>query len=195
MGALPAPIIETCSLPITPERLTLVAHIEEVKGALRALGTLVPDRPSALLRVAAIESIDSSTRFESSRLSDRDVERLRWNLQILKFSTRDELEVAGYAKVMETVLTSSQDNSLTEDQIRQLHRDLPVYSDMDCWHRGNYKTPSNCVVASDENGKQLGVEFETATSLDTPRRMTELVTWFNDERRAGRMHPLLLSRL
>jgi hypothetical protein len=32
------------------------------------------------------------------------------------------------------------------------------------------------VVAFDENGKQLGVEFETATSFDIPRLMTELVS-------------------
>jgi Fic family protein len=56
-----------------------------------------------LLRVATIESIGSSTRIEGSRLSDRDVERLLSNLQIQKFDTRDEQEVAGYAKVMEAL--------------------------------------------------------------------------------------------
>jgi Fic family protein len=147
---------------------------------------------SALLRVATIESIGSSTRIEGSKLSDRDVERLLSNLQIQKFDSGDEQEVAGYAKVMEMVFTSWQDIALTENHIKQLHRDLLVYSDKDAWHRGKYKTSTNSVVAFDENGKQLGVVFETATPFDTPRLMTELVSWFGGERSAGPVHPLLL---
>jgi len=185
-------MIQSATLQITPEMLGLVAGIDEFKGAWRALGTLAPDRLSALLRVATIESIGSSTRIEGSKLSDRDVERLLLNLQIHKFSTRDEQEVAGYAKVMEMVFTSWQDITLTENHIRQLHRDILVHSEKDGWHRGNYKTSTNSVVAFDENGTQLGVVFETATPFDTPRLMAELLTWFVAEREAGRIHPLLL---
>lgn len=185
-------MIRTASLQITPEILGLIAGIDEFKGAWRALGTLAPDRLSALRRVATIESIGSSTRIEGSRLSDREVERLLSNLQIRSFETRDEQEVAGYAEVMELVFSSWQDIALTENHIRQLHRDLLTHSDKDAWHRGNYKTTSNSVAAFDEHGKPLGIVFETATPFDTPRLMTELVTWFNEERSTGRLHPLLL---
>ena len=170
----------------------LIAGIDEFKGAWRSLGTLAPDRLSALLRVATIESIGSSTRIEGSRLADREVERLLSNLQIKSFATRDEQEVAGYAGVMELIFSSWPDIALTENHIKQLHRDLLSHSEKDARHRGNYKTSTNSVVAFDENGKQLGVVFETATPFDTPRLMTELVAWFNDERAAARLHPLLL---
>ena len=185
-------MLQTDFIQITPEILSLVASVDEFKGTWRSLGTLAPDRLSALLRVATIESIGSSTRIEGSRLSDRDVERLLSKLQIQKFSTRDEQEVAGYAKVMEMVFTSWQDIALTENHIKQLHRDLLVHSEKDAWHRGNYKSSTNSVMAFDENGKQLGVVFETATPFDTPRLMTELVVWFVAERETGRLHPLLL---
>ena len=185
-------MIQSAAIQITPEILRLVAGIDEFKGAWRAFGTLAPDRLSALLRVATIESIGSSTRIEGSRLSDRDVERLLSNLQIQKFSTRDEQEVAGYAMVMEMVFNSWQAIALTENHIKQLHRDLLVHSEKGAWHRGSYKTSTNSVVAFDENGKQLGVVFETATPFNTPRLMTELVTWFVEERESGRVHPLLL---
>ncbi len=188
-------MIQSNTIQITPEILSLIAGVDEFKGAWRALGTLAPDRLSALRRVATIESIGSSTRIEGSKLSDREVERLLSNLQIKSFTTRDEQEVAGYAEVMELVFSSWQDIALTENHIKQLHRDLLVYSEKDAWHRGNYKTSSNSVVAFDEDGKQLGVVFETATPFDTPRLMAELVTWFNEEREdkgAGRLHPLLL---
>ncbi len=185
-------MIRSHAIQITPEILSLISGIDEFKGAWRALGTLAPDRLSALLRVATIESIGSSTRIEGSRLSDREVERLLSNLQIKSFATRDEQEVAGYAEVMELIFSSWPDIALTENHIKQLHRDLLAYSEKDARHRGNYKTSTNSVVALDADGKQLGVVFETATPFDTPRLMTELVTWFNDERAAARLHPLLL---
>ncbi len=185
-------MIPSAAIQITPEILSLVAGIDEFKGAWRALGTLAPDRLSALLRVATVESIGSSTRIEGSKLSDREVERLLSNLQIQKFISRDEQEVAGYAKVMELVFSSWQDIALTENHIKQLHRDLLIHSEKDARHRGSYKTSPNSVVAFDENGKQVDVVFDTTTPFDTPRLMTELVTWFNDERGVGRVHPLLL---
>ena len=52
----------THSLQITPEILALIAEIDEFKGAWRALGTLAPERLSALRRVATIEGIGSSSR-------------------------------------------------------------------------------------------------------------------------------------
>jgi Fic family protein len=195
MGVVLGVMIRSDAIQITPELLKLIAGLDEFKGAWRALGTLTPDRLSALRRVATIESIGSSTRIEGSRLSDREVERLLSNLQIKSFATRDEQEVAGYAEVMDLVFSSWQDIALTENHIKQLHRDLLAYSEKDAWHRGNYKTATNSVVAFDDEGKPLGVVFETATPFDTPRLMTELVTWFNDERAAARLHPLLLIGL
>jgi len=67
-------MFEATDLPITPEVLTLIAEIDEFRGAWRALGSLAPERLSALRRVATIESIGSSTRIDGSKLSDRDAE-------------------------------------------------------------------------------------------------------------------------
>jgi Fic family protein len=168
-----------------------IAEIDEFKGAWRALGTLAPERLSALRRVATIESIGSSTRIEGSRLSDREVERLLSNLEIKSFASRDEQEVAGYAEVMETVFRAWADIPFTENHIKQLHRDLLVHSDKDDWHRGQYKTSANSVAAFDETGRQIGVIFETASPFDTPRLMAELSQWFNDARKSRELHPLL----
>jgi len=188
-------MIRAETIQITPEILGLIAKIDEFKGAWRTLGTLAPDRLSALRRVATIESIGSSTRIEGSKMSDRDVERLLSNLRIKTLTTRDEQEVAGYAEVMDRVFSSWQDITLTENHIKQLHRDLLVYSEKDARHRGNYKTSPNSIVAFDESGAQIGTVFETATPFDTPLLMTQLVTWMKEERGSERMHPLLLIAL
>lgn len=183
------------TIQITPEILRLIARIDEFKGAWRALGTLAPDRLSALRRVATIESIGSSTRIEGSKLSDREVEKLLSNLEIKSFATRDEQEVAGYAELMDLVFSSWQDIPLNENHIKQLHQTLLRYSEKDTWHRGNYKTNSNSVVAFDETGAQIGIVFQTATPFDTPSLMTELVAWVIKEREAARLHPLLIIAL
>ncbi len=188
-------MIRPDSIQITPEILGLIAQIDEFKGAWRALGTLAPDRLSALRRVATIESIGSSTRIEGSKLSDREVERLLSNLQSKRFTTRDEQEVAGYAEVMDLVFSSWPEITLTENHIQQLHRDLLIYSEKDERHRGSYKTAPNSVAAFDENHIQVGIVFETATPFDTPRLMTELVTWIQEEQRNAHLHPLLLIGL
>lgn len=187
--------LNTETILITPEVLGLIAEIDEFKGAWRALGMLAPERLLALRHVATIESIGSSTRIEGSKLSDRDVERLLANLEIKSFATRDEQEVAGYAEVMEVVFRAWADIAITENHIKQLHRDLLVHSEKDAWHRGNYKTSSNSVAAFDEDGKQIGIVFETATPFDTPRLMAELVGWLTSEREERRLHPLLLIAL
>ena len=185
-------MINTKSIQITPEILSIIASIDEFKGAWRSFSTLAPDRLMALRRVATIESIGSSTRIEGSKLSDREVENLLLSLKIHNFTTRDEQEVAGYATVMDLVFSSWPDIAFTENHIKQLHRDLLTYSEKDEWHRGNYKNTSNSVAAFDEHGVQLGIVFETATPFDTPILMNELLTWIQSERDSNQLHPLLL---
>jgi Fic family protein len=102
-------------------------------------------------------SMDSSTRIEDAKLTDREVEHLLSNLDIKSFASRDEQEVAGYAAAMETVFTSWEAIDLTENHLRQLHRDLLKYSTKDERHRGEYKTLPNDVAAFDADGKSLDV--------------------------------------
>jgi len=108
------------------------------------------------------------------KLSDKEVAQLLSNLEIKKFETRDEQEVAGYAEVMETVFAHFGVIDLTENHINQLHRDLLIHSDKDECHRGEYKTNTNHVVAFDADGNEIGVVFETATPFDTPRLMLDV---------------------
>jgi len=180
------------ALRITPEILGLIARIDEFKGAWRALGSLAPDRLSALRRVATIESIGSSTRIEGCKLTDREIERLLANLAIKQFETRDEQEVAGYAELMDLMFRAWEDIPFNENHIKQLHQILLQYSQKDAWHRGHYKTSSNSIAAFDENGEQIGIVFETATPFNTPQRMGELLAWVNDERQKAELHPLLI---
>lgn len=185
-------MIQTHSLLITPAILSTIAAIDEFKGAWRALGSLAPERLSALRRVATIESIGSSTRIEGSKLSDQEVQRLLSNLEIKTFESRDEQEVAGYAQVMDIIFASWREIDVSENHIRQLHRDLLRHSTKDERHRGSWKTSANSIAAFDEAGKQIGIVFETASPFDTSTRMAELVAWYNTAVTDDELHPLLL---
>ena len=185
-------MLSTEAIQITADLLDLLSEIDEFKGAWRALGTIAPDRLNALRRVATIESIGSSTRIEGSKLSDREVEQVLAHLEIKKFATRDEQEVAGYAEATKLVFDSWREMPLTENHVKQLHGTLLKFSPRDEYHRGSYKTSPNNVEAFDERGRSVGVIFETASPFDTPRLMQELTMWTLRELEGNMHHPLFV---
>ena len=185
-------MVNISTLHITPEILLLISEIDEFKGAWKALGNLAPEQLVQLKKVATIESIGSSTRIEGNRLTDRQVEMLLANLKIQKFTTRDEQEVAGYAELMNIIFQNFNNIPLSENFIQQLHNHLLKYSDKDQWHKGYYKKSPNHVVAVDENGKEIGIVFETVNPMETPFKMQELVEWTRQQLDERQTHPLLV---
>jgi len=179
-------------LKITQKILRLIAEIDEFKGRWQALGNIAPDRLTALKKIATIESIGSSTRIEGVRLTDAEIERLLAGIQVFSFRSRDEQEVAGYAELMEMIFDSWRAIPLTQNQIKQFHGILLKHSQKDERHRGNYKKLPNHVEAFDENGKSLGVIFQTASPFDTPRLMETLVKWAGEALDDSAQHPLLV---
>ena len=147
--------INTSTLKVTNEILSLISEIDEFKGAWRAIGRIAPERLTSLRRVATIESVGSSTRIEGAKLTDREVEKLLSNIEIKSFTSRDEQEVAGYADAMEVIFSNWESIDLTENHIKQLHNLLLQYSVKDIRHRGEYKKMPNHVEAFDHDGKSL----------------------------------------
>jgi len=179
-------------LDISPKILRLVAEIDEFKGRWQALGKLAPDRLTALKKIAIIESIGSSTRIEGARLTDKEIERLLSGIQVFSFRSRDEQEIAGYAELMEMMFDSWREIPLTENHIKQLHRVLLHHAQKDERHRGDYKKLTNHVEAFDEDGKSLGVIYQTASPFDTPQLMETLVQWTVETLVVGEYHSLLV---
>ncbi|NWK56586.1 Fic family protein [Verrucomicrobiaceae bacterium N1E253] len=179
------------SVNITAEILQLIASIDEFKGRWQALGAIDRDRLTQLRRTATIESVGSSTRIEGSRMSDAQVETLLANIEIEKFSSRDEQEVAGYARLMDLIFDSWEFLNVDENHLLQLHSTLLHHSTKDERHRGAYKTLDNHVAAFDEQGKQIGIVFETSSPFDTPAHMKALLEWERDSRQSSEMHALL----
>ena len=186
MAVLPTKIPD-----LSPRMARFLARIEEFRGVWRASRALPPERLISLRHVATIESVGSSTRIEGSALADHEVESLLREAGVRRFQTRDEQEVAGYAEVVELVTQSHRSITLSENHVRQLHRDLLRHSEKDARHRGNYKSAPNNIVAFDGDGKPVGTVFETAAPFETPRLMAELVAWTNAALDDQDAHPLV----
>jgi Fic family protein len=172
--------------------LSLIAEIDQFKGKWSMQRVVAPERLDQLRHLASVQSIGSSTRIEGAKLSDTEVSRLLGNLKIQTLSSRDEQEVAGYAETLNLITDSWDEIPFTENHIQQLHKTLLKYVDKDRRHRGSYKVHPNHVSAFDEEGKEVGVIFETASPFDTPPKMTELIEWTNDQFQGEDLHPLLV---
>ena len=181
------------TLIITQELLKIIAELDKFNATWEVKSSHNPEFLTHLRHVATIESIGSSTRIEGVKLTDSEIEYLLGKVGKQSFSSRDEQEVVGYAEVMETVFTNFQDIQISENYIKQLHRDLLRLSEKDQRHMGEYKKHSNSVEAFDNTGKSLGVVFETASAFDTPEQMRDLVYWTKEALEDNSYHPLIVT--
>lgn len=177
---------------ITPEMLSIISKIDSFNASWKYMVGMEPERLNTLRKIATIESIGSSNRIEGNRLSDRDVESLLSRIGTESFATRDEQEVAGYARLMDTLYDNFEILPLTENYIKQFHQILLSWSDKDTRHRGEYKSVSNSVMAYGPQGEELGVVFQTVSPFETPEQMHDLIHWMNEAMEEEPLHPLLL---
>ena len=179
-------------IKISNQMLSIISEIDEFKGSWKLLGKIAPEKLQTLKKVATIESVGSSNRIEGNKLSDKQVEELLSRINKQSFANRDEEEVAGYAKLADTIFEDWEVIPLSENYIKQLHKILLEYSSKDEKHKGEYKKISNTVSAYDSDGNELGIVFETATPFETPIKMQELVEWTNKNLADRFYHPLIV---
>ena len=109
---------------------------------------------------------------------------------VKKFFRAEENEALGYFEALELAWELSKGNSLSIDQIMQLHVKLMSHSPKDQWHSGKFKISANA-------WKLLGNPtmpryFETTSTEETPTRMENLINWLNVELEQKRTHPLII---
>lgn len=92
-----------------------------------------------LTQSVLVTSSGSSNRIEGNKMTDEEVEMLYRHMNIKKFKTRDEQEVAGYLELLELVFEEYQSMNFSEGVILQLHDMMLKYTEKDVGHRGKYK--------------------------------------------------------
>lgn len=172
--------------------LDKIAQIDELKGQWSTGANLNPRMLGRLKRSVLITSTGASTRIEGAKLSDQDVERLMQGIVIQKFADRDKQEVRGYYELLQIIFDSWQHIRFSENTIKHLHQELLKYVEKDQNHRGKYKRSDNKVEMVDEQGRRIGIIFDTAPAYLTPFKMQELVEWTKNALEKRIYHPLLV---
>ena len=180
---------------ISPEILSKIARIEQLKGQWIQGAKLNPQLLGRLKRSVLITSTGASTRIEGAKLSDQEVEKLMQGVAIQKLADRDKQEVKGYYELLQSVFEVWDSIKFSESSIKHLHMELLKYVDKDKFHRGKYKSKENRVEMVDENGRRLGVLFDTTPAYLTPKQMQELVEWTQSAFKVKTYHPLLIIGL
>lgn len=177
---------------ITPEILSLIAKIDELKGRWIAGAQLNPIVLDRLKQSVLITSTGASTRIEGARLSDEDVEKLMRGISIEKFSDRDKQEVRGYFELLQNVFNSWNDIPFNESTIKHFHKELLKYTEKDKLHRGDYKKKENKVQMINAAGESIGIMFDTIPAFRTPSAMIELIERTQHALSEKKYHPLLV---
>ncbi|WP_341788125.1 Fic family protein [Rickettsia endosymbiont of Lasioglossum villosulum] len=179
--------------PETVEEIyAIISEVEGVKNSWQITKQLLPQTIERLTRCVIITSTGSSNRIEGNKLTDNQVENLYKNLDVQKFKTRDEQEIAGYLQCLELIFNNYDEIHITKSFILKLHNDMLIYSDKDIRHKGNYKFASNRVEAKDYDGNIVGVIFEPTPPYLVKKEMQELIDWYNLAVKDKAKHPLIL---
>lgn len=177
---------------VPSEIITKIARIDELKGQWTAGASLNPYLLGQLKRSVLITSTGASTRIEGAKLSDEDVERLIQGLVIQKFSDRDIQEIKGYYELLQNVFNSWDSIKFSENTVKYFHQEMLKYVEKDKRHRGKYKNRENKVEMVDEQGRRIGLLFDTTPAYLTPKQMQELVEWTKEALDSKKYHPLLV---
>ena len=177
---------------ISPEILSEIARIDEIKGRWTEGVNLSPQLLGRLKKSVLITSAGASTRIEGAKLSDEDVDKHIKGLNISRFTDRDKQEVQGYYELLENIFNAWRTVSFNESSLKHLHKELLKYVEKDARHRGDYKKIENDVGLFDADGKKIGVVFKTVPAYLAPKQTQELVRWTSEAMEQKKYHPLLI---
>ena len=188
-------MLNTDTIAISPEILRIIAEIDEFKGAWRALGKLPSNRLDNLRMSAMVESVGAAARLTGARLEDDAIPALLSRSSDRDLRSKGQQDAAGYAEVYNTICTEFDVIDLSENHIRQLHRDLLYHSRESARHRGVYKTRSAGVDVFGESELALARHAGMVPVGAIPRYMAELVSWTRTELNHGLYHPILVTTI
>lgn len=159
----------------------------EFKGRQMLYAEQSPEVLETLLRVAMIQSAESSNRIEGITVAPGRIDAL-----VLKKTQpldRSEQEVAGYRDVLASIHANYSKMLLSTELILDWHKTLYRYTKE---KGGEWKTRDNAILEVRPDGKQF-VRFQPVSAIATPKSMKRLIKLFNDNMTEEKIDPLLLT--
>jgi len=180
------------SLSLSHRAIRTMSAIAEFKGKQALWAQAKREVLEHLLKVAMIESVESSSRLEQVVVGHHTLDRLLINDEAPAAENRSQTELAGYRDALKLIHENSADMPITENVVRQLHGELMKYTPAG---GGNYKIAANDIVEKSPDGRILRVRFRTVQPIEVSIYMAELHERFNAALEAGDIEPLILVPL
>ncbi len=172
---------------LTPEIVTYLSQIHEFKGKQTLFKAAKADILTKLTEIAKIQSTEASNKIEGIYTSSSRLKALVNDKTRPK--SRDEMEIAGYRDVLNSIHEDYDFIPVKPNIILQLHRDLYRFEGME--YGGKYKTADNIIQEVDSKGNK-SVRFKPVAALETPEAMTELCKAYEEANAKGEIDSLLL---
>ena len=170
--------IHTLSLDLGMKLMTDLSKIDRFDATWASIEKRQGASLKQLKSIATVRSVGASTRIEGSKMTDDEVAVLIEKLSVSKLEERDEQEVIGYFEALDTIAENYESISISESQIKNLHKILMQHGEKDAWHRGNYKALSNAVEANLVDGSKQIIFRTTEPGLATQDAMMQLFDWY-----------------
>lgn len=177
------------NLQLSWKILSRISQIDRFDASWSSMERLEGGNLRQLRHIATIQSVGASTRIEGSKMTDEEVANLLNDIGISKIEDRDSQEVVGYFNVLDTIIASQEEITITENNIKSLHNQLLKYSTKDSWHHGDYKQHINAVEANFPDGSKKIIFKTTDPGFATEDAMRQLIEWHGRERE---VHPLII---
>jgi Fic family protein len=166
----------------------LLARIDTSRGQERLFGDQMPELLHSLSEHARIASITASNAIEGVIVSEDRAERIAEGSG--RFRNRNEREFAGYRDAIDMLMRLREYEPLSVPLVLHLHRLLFQHTD---GRGGHLKRDPNLIVSYESGRREI--VFTPPPPEETEFLLTELLTRYEDAKREGRTHPLLLIAL
>jgi Fic family protein len=163
----------------------VLAGIDTARGREQLFERQLPELLRSLSEHARIASITASNAIEGVVVSAERAERIAAGSR--RYRNRNEKEFAGYRDAIDSLMRLTNFEPLTIPFVLHLHRQLFHHTD---GRGGHLKTDQNLIV-SHERGRRKTV-FTPASPQETEFLLGELLVRYEDAKREGRTHPLVL---
>ena len=170
----------------------LISQIDALNREFQITEKLSHQTIKRLMKSVIVTSTGSSNRIEGNKLNNEEVESLYSQMNIKKFKTRDQQEVAWYLEVLAMIFDNYQHVNFSEWVVLQLHEMMLKYVEKDVWHRWKFKFWPNRVEARDYKGKLVKVVFNPTEPTFTAIEMKSLIEWTKKALKEKNIHPLLI---
>jgi Fic family protein len=162
-----------------------LSRIDTGKGQERLFADQVPELLRALSEDARIDSITASNAIENVIVAKDRAERIAGGSP--RFRNRNEKEFAGYRDAIDAIMRLERYEPLTVPLLLHLHRLLFKHVD---GRGGHLKSEENLIVSYESGRREI--VFTPPDEHETPGLLAELLVRYNEAKREGRTHPLVL---